>query len=426
MLLMPLMFLYNRKHESRSAMRRYRNIVRLAVAVFTVVAAIVLISSQTRYYRAVKDAQYIYPGIRICGVDVGSLTVEQAVQKVDSQAGDIVIMPVVISWQQHEYELSRQKLRSLAIREMAERAYTYGRMGGNFERWLSIVLMPAAKHDITPDMSGDWPGLADYLLEAAGEFEAAPQNAGITSISLTAPSGGRIQIRPDSPGHELDIKKTARNVASAVCAGLGNADAVMYDRAADITYDAIKELDGEPVSASFAFEGQETAAFANNMLSGGRFLLMHPGQTLSVRDLIEYNANFAYDVNYNLAALHIASTAFNCAVQAGLAIPEHSGTDTMPRMLYAPGTEAVVNADKDLVIENMLNTPVVLGISGGWQDNLYKVTCSIFRSPMHYSALLKSFCDTAGEGAYAQVFRVWVNPDGTEAGRELIDEIRYR
>lgn len=407
-------------------MRRNKVLVRIAAAVVAILAVVVMVSSQVKYYQSVKDAQYIYPGIRISGVDVGSLTVEQAVEKVGAQAGDIVQSPVTISWQQHAFELSQQTLRGLAIREMAARAFTYGRMGGGFERWLSIILLPAARHDLAPAIGGQWPGLSDYLLEGAAEFEIAPQNAEIIGVDMGAQPGNRLRIKADRAGHELDIPKTARNVAAAVCAGLSTAEAVMYEQEAAVTSELIRELDSHPVTASFAFEGQQAATYAGGMLSGGRYIVMQPGQLLSVRDFIKYNSALSTDTNYNLAALHIASLIFRCSVQAGLGIPDHSGTASMPQIMYAPGTEAVVNEAKDLVIENMLNTPVVLSISGGWQHNIYRITCTIFRTPMYYSVMLKSFCDAADEGPYAQVFRVWVDPDGTEAGRELISEIRYR
>ena len=119
---------------------------------------------------------------------------EQACQKVLSEAGDIVKTFVDVHWDGHDYEISEEKLTDYCIQEMVDRAYTFGRSGGDLERYLFILLLPLAKHDITISPDAEWPQIENELAAAAQEFAVMPVEAKVLAVLPYNEKGSRLLV----------------------------------------------------------------------------------------------------------------------------------------------------------------------------------------------------------------------------------------
>ena len=92
---------------------------------------------------------------------------------------------------------------------------------------------------------------------------------------------------------------------------------------------------------------------------------------------------------------------------------------------YPYGQEAVLSADKDLVIKNDFAYPVILVLSYENDNNANRLTCKIYYVESLEYTYIKSVIERHDEIYNVKVYRVYANDTGGVLSRKLLEELTY-
>ncbi|MCS7050056.1 MAG: peptidoglycan binding domain-containing protein [Thermomicrobium sp.] len=192
-----------------------RTVRRIATVTTATIAAVLLLSVTAVLVYGMSYGDRLYPGVRVAGVDVGGLRVEDARQRVEGALQRVERGELVLEFQARRVTVPVGELDPEWDTEEALRdAYRLGRSGdlwGDSVQWLrarlgfSTVLVPVT-FDARP--------IERALVQLADLAATPPLDA-----YFVADQDGRVRIVPDRKGTGIDVSAALRAVERSLAAG---------------------------------------------------------------------------------------------------------------------------------------------------------------------------------------------------------------
>lgn len=371
---------------------------------------------------ALLSGDAIYSGVRAAGADLGGLSVEQAIQRLDSKAATVDKEKVALRYAGETRDATVADMGgSMDVRACALAAYQVGR-GGNILRRIEDIIS-ARRHGINVPVrySFDKNTAHSYLRKTAKEIDRTPANA-----ELSVKDGNLIRT-PEKPGVKLDIEKSLVRIAHAVNSGGRTVDLVVATDEPKITVKDLEGIDGLLASYSTPYKPWErdrthNLGIACRSINGA---LLKPGEVLSYNKVVgprlkEYGFRDApifvkgeVEPGTGGGVCQVSTTVYNAALLANMKILRRAH-HSRP-VVYAPvGRDATVAYPAvDLKFENTSDAPIYIQASLGSRT----VNVSIFGKKSDEKVSLAS----AGHRVIPASVKE-VQEDGIEPGKRVVRE----
>ncbi|NTV62033.1 MAG: vanomycin resistance protein VanB [Oscillochloris sp.] len=174
------------------------------IAVLAALAAIGLLLSERDF------TSRIYPHIRVRGINVGSMTRNDAHEAIRRQHASFLASPLSVSYGDRIWHPSADDLGlRLEIDEAVDAALAIGRDSGRAENLRTVAAVWDQSIELPLRLTVDQIAMQRYLLTIAKQVEMAPTNADLT---LT---GADLQIQPEGWGTQVLVDQMLNEITAA-------------------------------------------------------------------------------------------------------------------------------------------------------------------------------------------------------------------
>ncbi len=187
----------------------------------------------------------IHQGVKVSGVDLGGLTVDQAQTKLSGSLHNPDERHMVLKYNSRRFVIPYAELGAKAdLKSSAASAFEIGR-DGNFLYQLATIMYARAKGVNLPVIfSIDKEKAVGRISSLSSEIGCQPVDARLVI------NKGHIRILPSSKGIRLDVERNLATVTAAIDAGKGEVTLVVNDAPPKVTAGDLKGIDS--VIASYS------------------------------------------------------------------------------------------------------------------------------------------------------------------------------
>ena len=333
--------------------------------------------AQYEGYRAMAarvNVDTFYQGITVNGVDVGGMTMEEALAKIGE--GDAVSQgefAVVVASGEKRWRISSQEVPlRFDTQEVLSRAWALGRSGSLSERDAAIARLKSEGAQFQTSMGYDREKVRELTDIIASRLSVAATDARLYAFEVATRT---FTFTPEAQGYQVDADKLYRDVIAALDAG--EYDAVITPEGTVtqpvITRDALASRFG--MIASYTTETTNNQNRNTNIRLSAEAIngrVVQPGETLSFnectgertsakgyREAGAISGGVLVDATGG-GVCQTSSTLFNAVVRADLEIVERS-EHSWPSTYVPKGEDAAVDWPRlDFVFKNNKDTPVFI------------------------------------------------------------------
>ena len=401
----------------------------LYITIMVLIILIVVISQMVLFSYQTADDK-ILPGVYVNGLYVGGLKTEKAKELIENEISAYLSgSNIIIINGETELALHASDIANVDIDTLIDKAYAANRDNMPIT-YLDFIKMKYIPVNVTTETILDWQNIYDYIELNQHLFYAGSIDAQLVDYSYT---DGQLSlsVTQSQLGYKIDVRETATAAQIALSENAEMIYAVMETLQPDTSTESLlKPASNKSVySQIFTFvEGSPYSTVPSDIITLEDFtgpVLIMPGQSLSIKEYINYG-NYT-PMTYRFKQLHVPSVIYGCVLQVGLTIEEHHAasyiTDEMKPYPY--GQEAVLSADKDLVIKNDFAYPVILVLSYENDNNANRLTCKIYYVESSEYTYIKSVIERHDEIYNVKIYRVYANDTGGVLSRKLLEELTY-
>ena len=228
-------------------------------------------------------ANTVYTGVRIDGIELGGLTVQQAKTRLEPVANELALAQMTLGLGDEIYITTFREIGGVVDTSASARsAYKVGREGNVFRRIADIVAVRRHGRPVPVVYSFDGNTAADYLRSAARGIDREPVNAEL------ALEGDSVRVTPGKPGVKLDIEKSLERLSRAANSGSRDIALVVGAASPEITEDDLAGIDGVIASYSTPYKPWErdrsyNLGIACRAING---TLLRSGETFSYNKVV--------------------------------------------------------------------------------------------------------------------------------------------
>lgn len=344
------------------------------VRVFVIVVVIVC-SVAAGASLALLGGDKIQPGVRVAGVDLGGLTIQEAEERLRELETPALDRRITLRYSEGALTCS---LRDLGCRvdasQCAQAAFDVGRRGNYFRRVRDVIEARWHGIDLPLRYAFDRTAGQHYLDEMTKPIERQPVDATL------AVEDGRIRIIPEKPGIRVDIDRSYQNVVDSIESGGSDAELVVVNASPEVTASDLEGIDDVIASYSTPYRPWQRDRTNNLRLACGKIngTLIKPGEVFSYNKVVgprlkEYGfRNAPMFVNGEVEAglgggvCQVSTTVYNAALLADMKIVVRSH-HSRP-VDYAPvGRDATVAYPyPDFKFQNTSDAPIYIT---AWLEN---------------------------------------------------------
>ncbi|MHB1002178.1 MAG: VanW family protein [Armatimonadota bacterium] len=339
---------------------------RIKVLLIVVIALVCIIAGTAV---ALSSGDTIYQGVKVGGVDVGGLTVDEAHNKLSTKVAELESVKVTLVYSKNSQVCTMSDLGASAdIESSINTAYQVGRDGNIIERIVEVATLWNRSVDVPVAYVFDEGTAKSFLGTLASKINRAPQDAGITV------SGKSISITPERAGVNLDIGKSIDRIASAVTSGSMKVNLVVIVTEPDIKAKQLADINGVLATYSTKYKSwQKDRSFnlglACKAING---TILKPGEVFSYNKIVgPREAKYGFrdapmfvkgqvEEGMGGGVCQISSTVYNAALLSNLQIVQRS-PHSRP-VVYTPvGRDATVAYPYlDLKFRNNTGAPIYI------------------------------------------------------------------
>ena len=350
-------------------MKRVRNILlSLTAAALGIAAAASAVSAAP----GPDGSTVLEDGITVFGEDLGGLTVDQAIEKINKYYNEKAASSVTVTFDGQEAQITASELGlSWDAETPVYDAALLGKYGNLIELYKDRTDLTYDNVDLSVGYTWDSRAVKDFVEEEVSAYDTVPVNASLKR------ENGEFIVTPDVHGRVTNIESTAERIDTLLETGLDG----------DLTVEAdmevsIPEVTGEMLSAVKDKLGTYNTDYSSSSGSrktnikvaseriGGTLLM--PGESFSVSDTIlprtaangyelapQY-ANGDSEMAYGGGVCQISTTLYNAVIRAELQIDERHPHSMI--IHYAPYSSdaAIAEGNKDFIFTNNLSYPVYI------------------------------------------------------------------
>lgn len=318
---------------------------------------------------ALSNGDTIYKGVRIAGIDVGGMTVDQAKNTIQPKAASMLAKKITLNCNETETTASIAELGAkVDIEKPVQEAYKIGREGNILKRIVDVMMLWKEPVDIGLDYAFNKDQTIKYLTALALKVDSAPRDA---SIKI---SGGTIHIIPDKTGVRLDVQKSAERILAALDEGAKQISLVTVTAQPSVKADELKKINGMLASYSTRFKPSQKDRSYNLKLACKAIdgHVLKPGEVFSYNKVVgprekKYGfrdapifVNGGVEDGTGGGICQVSTTLYNAALLSNLKIVRRA-PHSRP-VAYAPiGRDATVAYPSiDLRFQNTTKAPIYI------------------------------------------------------------------
>lgn len=314
----------------------------------------------------------IYPGIEVCGIDLGGKTLDESRNILKSKyINPILNKKINIVANGKTYTLDNSKLiLNYNINDITNSAFQFGKNYTPLKKNLVLKKPVLQQYNITFSFNEDY--INNSIKAISSSVNRYPLDAGIHTSEK-----GSIKITPDSNGIKLNDTKLKeemkKNISSSSISDI-TINAPVEETSAKITADSLSKLNSKIASFSTSFSSSSYARTHNIELSAslinGRLIM--PGEIFSFnesvgqrtkeRGFMEAPVIVGYSVDSGLGGgiCQVSSTLYNAILRSGITSIERTH-HTLPSTYVPLGLDATVDwNDIDYKFKNTLGYPIYI------------------------------------------------------------------
>lgn len=375
---------------------------------------------------------YIFPGVFISGIEVGGMTREQALIKLENVLAErMKTAKIILQYGSRQWSVAYTDLGvKYDLAAAVDSAMKTGRESGSLLRAMDMFRVKYERPDLQLKYQVDNSKLERYLNKAAREINIREKDAGVDF------SNGQIKIFPEVTGIELKYDISEEKIKEAV--GTMKSDPITAE--VTKTFPRIKASDLQGINSSIglgiivfprAGEANDSIAAVMQKLNG---LLLRPEEIFSFNEVVgpiikENN----YRVPGNDEGLkgirpdqvsRVASALYQAVLYAGLQVKERHAFHSVPDYVNM-GEDAVVNFNgANLKFANSTGAP--LYINAAIKAN--RIIINLLGSKQEGETMQIStevMADDSPKEWHVKVYRIYYKA-GIEIKRMLIsDDVYY-
>ncbi|MDA8226157.1 MAG: VanW family protein [Desulfitobacterium hafniense] len=317
-----------------------------------------------------RDSRTILPGVSTCEVEIGNLTIEEALKKVELKTNEILAQELGFKVEDQEVKIPLKDLGlELDVNTAIQQAYGIGRQGNVFVRTLEKI---KASRGINFELPVKWNEsvLLDTIIKRFSPYETEPTDA---TFNITADN--KMEIIKEKVGRGVDVKTLVTEVKSIKIMNPGVVLVKLIERESPKVYANDLEklrITGQIASFTTKFDPGLLGRTENIRLASKALdkKLIKPGETVSFNQvvgprtvsagykeaMIIENGQFVPGLGGGIC--QVSSTLFNALLLADLEIVKRYNHALA--ISYVPlGQDATVAyPDVDLVFKN--STPAYI------------------------------------------------------------------
>lgn len=391
---------------------------------------LICIFSQILWYTFHTEEDIILPGVYVNNLYVGSMTKSEATKIVsDDLSGFLDTAKTTIVNGDKEYTIFVSDIANIDVNSLVEQAYSVGR-SNSFNGYLDVLIMKFSPMNIETSAEVDWNNIYDLLFSKKEVFHIPPINSQLMEYSFID-SELKLVVAPSSDGFELNVASTTSMVQEALIDGTSHIYATMQTVYPDITTSSLMQMTKTPFVYSQVFPIGENSIYNNIQYDLQKAdeitepILLSPNQSISIKEYINYDS--FHPSIYSVKQIHIPSIIYACAMQVGLIASEHNVSQhiTNETKLYSYGQEAIIDKNKDLILTNTFDSPVIIDLIYDNTIEPQQLVCKIYSADSLEFTYLKSVIEEHAETYIVKVYRVYANDTGGVLSRQLLEQHTY-
>ncbi len=154
----------------------------------------------------------IYPGVSVAGIEVGGMTLPQAMATINARSTQSLSRPLTIQAGDQTWTITGQELGiRVDVEATANKAYAVGRQGSFLADMLTHLYLLAVPRDLEVVMSYDTGPINQVLQRLAGEINRPPQDA-----QLIIHPDARVEFIPAQRGRRMHTETTRSLLEAAI------------------------------------------------------------------------------------------------------------------------------------------------------------------------------------------------------------------
>ncbi len=326
------------------------------------------------YYSRYIDVDNIYPGVRIQGMDVGGLSLEEAQQKVEDYLDELSEKTVTLQVGEKEKSFTFRQMGLRCVNEDATReAEKLGREGNIIKRVLEVQALAVRGKDIPLEFTTDADKTKKIVKKKGRSLETKKKNAQLTR------KDGKFVIKDEVDGISIDFGANAQKLTELIESPDWDQQDVQF--AMDYETDPAEHTADELTAVQDEL-GTFTTSYADssegrciNVENGAKLIngtLLYPGESMSVYDKVApFNAENGYRLagsyengttvqTYGGGICQVSTTLYNAVLRAELEVTERQNHSMTVHYVELSEDAAIAGTEKDLKFKNNLDNPVYI------------------------------------------------------------------
>jgi len=383
--------------------------------------------------------QTFYSGTTVEGVDVSSMTLEQALNHWNTQiepayreTAAVLNDGTVITANQMGY--------SSNYADVLAGAWNAGRTGSLVERYkrMTQYMAQPTAYEVTRSMYNE-DLVRRYAQAAAEQVNKAPVDAKVKSFNAATYA---FEFEPDQPGYSLNQEALVAGIEGALSGGGGNINLVVDTIAPAVTQENVASSYGMITSAITNASSSSKNRMSNIKLSLAAFngICLEPGQSFSFNQVVGertaargYKSATAYSggkVTEEIGGgiCQVSTTLFNAAVKADLKIDERHPHSLTVGYVDLGKDAAVDWGNKDLRFTNTSSDRVYIC---GYVNEEKRVCIGIFGKLLQNGVNITVESEKTGTNSYSTEYQMSFElPSGQtrvlQAGKDGYSAVAYK
>lgn len=291
------------------------------------------------FYRTIStvaNSKKICDGVKVDGVDVGGLLLDEALNKVSEYEEGLLDQNITITYEEHEETMPLSKLGYSyeSVEDAVKQAYEIGKEGSMWKRYKAIKGGAGKGTDIAISKFIEKEAFQQYVEKNADRFVKVAQNADIKR------ENGSWVITDEQKGMEVPVEDNVKAINTYLNDKWNHKD-FSYELTANTAEPEYTREDMEKITdvlgtctTSFTTSTSNRITNIRNACSKINGSVIYPGETFSVMDLImPFNAENGYLMagsyssgeviqSYGGGVCQVATTLYNAVLQSELSVIE--------------------------------------------------------------------------------------------------------
>lgn len=331
------------------------------------------------------------PNVTINGTELTGYTLEEAHQALEQKYAARIHQEVTLTFGEKSWKFVPEQMGArIDLASQVEKAWAYGKTGGEMERYEEIMTLLEEPVDLSAELTYDRAALEQFVLNIKQEIDCQPVNATRRIVD-----NEKFEFTDSSVGYSLDAKALMDQLAGVILTG--GADRIELTPEVLEPNPSRQELEESTIllgecTTSLAGSSHSRTNNVNLALGYFNYLEIQPGEKVSFNKVVgkrtekngfskapEY-AGTTVITGIGGGVCQASTTVYGAVLRAGLDILERHPHNMTVAYVKPSQDAAVSDDDKDMRFQNNTDSTLVFF---AWVDSVKEeATVKIYGKPI--------------------------------------------